>query len=155
MRNAARYFFPRENASKVMTTQVITFRKARQCTASLLTYTNLMPSIPITQGAMEDGGPQPPFLGKHFPLPIPRCPLPKQFVIALLLLTRCLPVAASSLNPSYPESPSTFLPSPPTAYAFSPASLPPPPACPTALKTGTTIAGVVCENAVVLAADTR
>lgn len=114
-----------------------------------------MPSIPITQGAMEDGGPQPPFLGKHFPLPIPRCPLPKQFVIALLLLTRCLPVAASSLNPSYPESPSTFLPSPPTAYAFSPASLPPPPACPTALKTGTTIAGVVCENAVVLAADTR
>jgi len=86
---------------------------------------------------------------------------PRQQPLLLLRPSLLLPLLVvllatpSSSSSSSLLSTTSLLPPPPSSYSFSPASLPPPSACPSTLKTGTTIAGVVCGDAVVLAADTR
>ncbi|GAB5034983.1 20s proteasome beta subunit pbb2 [Nannochloropsis oceanica] len=75
-------------------------------------------------------------------------------LVSVLLIVVAIPAFSSSVL-SGSSSTTSLLPSPPSSYTFSPASLPPPPSCPSVLKTGTTIAGVVCGDSIVLAADTR
>jgi len=77
---------------------------------------------------------------------------PSLLLLLLLFLTIS---SSSSVLCGSSSSTTSLLPPPPSSYSFSPASLPPPSSCPGTLKTGTTIAGVVCGDAVVLAADTR